>query len=406
MPRMWNNPGKWHVNPLNFAPEVTAGFELPERIFILDSTIRKMTGTPGCKWDNGGAVSIVDAANEVGVGVIEVNLVHGGMPPSKRVLSMFEAIAQRPRKYTLVGTASATKESIDAVVDAGADAVNIGGRNQARINEGAEYAKSRGLKVASTMGARLEHLPPVEAARRLNELFEVDPIYVGIHENTGATTPEAWRYAMKAIRKGLIKDIPIVPHIHNMLGGGAAAAIGAVTGGAQGLDVSMNGIAIHCGLAPLEDVVVMLEVLYGVDTGIDLSKLRDYSLTVVEATGISVHPNKSVVGDHAFICELEPFVRHVLQARETGEERVHPIAPSLVGHENLIVWGDNTTLVDGATEEKLRQMGLPQEKAAVRRVNDAIDAVLEQRTEYPLFLTELEVEELARHILAQQAVAD
>ncbi|MGQ0571225.1 MAG: hypothetical protein ACT4P5_17115 [Armatimonadota bacterium] len=398
--KAWENPGKWHANPLNFSEEVTREFDTPERIFVLDSTLRKMTGTPGCHWTVEGAVEIAAASDEVGVGVVEVNVVHGNQPPSKKILDMFAAVATLKRRFKLFGTAWLTKESIDDVIDRGADGVNFTRGDRAKFLELYEYARSRGVEVAMTMGGRIEHMPPAEAARCINQMLERDIAYVGIHENTGATTPEVWRYYMKQLRKDLIKDVAIVPHIHNMLGQATAAACAAITGGAKGIDVTANGIAIHGGLAALEEVVASLEILYGVETGIRLEKLRAYSQVVSRASGIPVHPNKPLVGDHAFIVELDPFVRDVLRARLHGQERVHPIAPSLVGHRNVVVWGVNTVDETSATREKLLQMGLPHDDAEVKRINNAIRARLDAGTQYPLFLTEQEVEELARQVLA------
>jgi isopropylmalate/homocitrate/citramalate synthase len=113
-----------------------------------------------------------------------------------------------------------------------------------------------------------------------------------------------------------------------------------------------------------------------------------------------VHRNKPIVGDHAFVVELETFVRHVVEARETGEERVHTIAPSLVGHENVVLWGENT-IHGPATRAKLKAMGLPSDDGSVEQVVSAIKGELAAKTEYPLYLTEVEVESLARKALAQ-----
>ena len=398
--KIWNNEGKWSCNPMNFNDEVTAGFESPEKIVVLDSTIRKMTGTPGCNWSVAGAVDITSMANEVGVGIVEVNLVHGNMPASDKLLKMFEAIAKTKHDFTLVGTAWASDTStIDDAIDHGADAVNIGGRHRDHFEEAYGYIRERGVKVATTLGTRIEHNPPEHVAKLLNDiLVYADPIYIGIHENTGATTPEAWRYYMKKVRAALLKDVPIIPHIHNMLGGGTMSAVAAVTGGARGLDLTMNGIAIHCGLAAMEEVVVILEVLYGIETGISLDKLRDYSKVVVEATGIEVHPNKPIVGDHAFIVELEPFVKDVVEGRALGQERVHMIAPSLVGHTNEVAWGENT-IHGPATKAKLTAMGLPNDDSSVDLVVEAIKSELENKEEYPIYLTEEEVGILARNVL-------
>jgi isopropylmalate/homocitrate/citramalate synthase len=204
---------------------------------------------------------------------------------------------------------------------------------------------------------------------------------------------------MKKLRAGLIKDVPLIPHIHNMLGSATMAAVGAVTGGAQGLDLVMNGVASSCGLSALEEVVVILEVQYGVKTGIKLEKLQEYSQVVARVSGVPVPSIKPIVGEHAFVVELEPFVKQVIEARERGEERVHAIAPSLVGHQNVVLWGANT-IYGPATKAKLKTMGLPHDDAAVDKVLAGIKRELEAKTAYPAWLTEEEVEHLAQQLLA------
>jgi len=100
--------------------------------------------------------------------------------------------------------------------------------------------------------------------------------------------------------------------------------------------------------------------------------------------------------------ETDPGVREVLEARWHGRENVRLIAPSLVGQDYTLVWGPNTIDETTATREKLFQMGLPHDEASARKVNDAVRAILDARTTYPLFLTELEVEELARRVLGSR----
>ena len=403
--RAWTNPGKWSVNPVNFAEEVVRDYELPDRVFVLDSTLRKMVETPGCNWTVEGAVDIAAMADEIGVEFMVVNVVYGWQAPPKRLLQMFEAVARLNRRFKLFGTAWLTRESVDLVVDHGADGVDLTRGDMLQFGELYEYARSRGVLVAKefSVGSRIEHVPPSELARQINSVLQKDLTYVGIHENKGPTTPDAWRYYMKALRRAIVRDTILIPHIHNMFGQATAATCAAVTGGANGVDVTMNGIATDSGLGALEEVVVSLEAFYGVETGIRLEKLRDYSEVVSRATGIPVPPNKPLVGDHAFLVEYAPFVQEVLEARVHGNEHdgVHLIAPSLVGHHYILVWGQATISETGATKEKLAQMGLPHDQDAAQRLNEAIRAKIEKRAAYPRFLTEAEVEELAADLFAQ-----
>ena len=72
---MWLNQGKWQVNPLNFSDEVRRDYEARPEIFMLDSTIRNMTAIPGSRWDVSGAVAMATLAAEIGVRIIEIDVI-------------------------------------------------------------------------------------------------------------------------------------------------------------------------------------------------------------------------------------------------------------------------------------------------------------------------------------------
>lgn len=409
--RISDNPGKWKTNPLNFDPEVTKGWSPPDKVGILDSTVRKITGTPGAKYNPADVAELTQLASRLGVRWIEVNLVHGNMPSSQKLRDMFKAIADKKHDFMLVGTAFRNKETIDHAIDNGADAVSVSTRDITKENvdellEWHDYVKSKGVKVSGTMGARIENNSVEQVIERINTLASTDVEYIGIHENTGATSPDAWRYLMKQVHKNLTRDVPICPHIHNMYGQGTMAAVNAVLGGARGIDIAINGIAIHCGLPALEEVVACLEVLYGVDTGIDMTLLREYSELLERNCRLGVHPNKAITGREAFIEELEPFVKSVLEARESGEIRLHGFNPQIFGGEFYVAWGENAVHGD-ATEVKLRQMGLPHDKASVDKMIEALEAALadkEARDDYPYYLLEPEFEALANKVFTSAEV--
>ena len=75
MARIAINPDRWKTNPLNFAPEVTGEWSAPPQIGILDSTVRKVTGTPGAKYNPQDVAELTQLASRLGVRWIEVNLV-------------------------------------------------------------------------------------------------------------------------------------------------------------------------------------------------------------------------------------------------------------------------------------------------------------------------------------------
>jgi homocitrate synthase NifV len=95
-------------------------------------------------------------------------------------------------------------------------------------------------------------------------------------------------------------DIPLFFHGHNDLGLATANSLAAVFAGADGLDVTMNGLGDRAGNASLEQVVLNLH-LKGFETGIILKDLKLLSESVEEASGIPVSKLAPVVGKHIFV---------------------------------------------------------------------------------------------------------
>ena len=403
MTRTANRPGKWNTNPMNFSLEVTGGWSAPSAIGVLDSTVRKVTGMPGAKYDPQSVAELADYGDRIGARWIEVNLTHGLLPSTPRLLAAVNEMAKRKRRYLLVGTAFPTKKTIDEAIENGVDAVSIspwGGYSLEQALEGVEYVKERGVKVTTAlrMAADAKAFEAmIDAANRFTPSVE----YIGLHENTGASSPDTWRYMMKELHRQLVRNVPIVPHIHDTYGHSVGAAINAVLGGCRGIDLAMNGVGVHCGLANMEEVVACLEIHHGVDTGIDLRLLTEYSRFVERVFRFGVHPNKALTGREAFIEEMSHFVEDVLHARDKGEPRLHGFSPRIVGSEFRIVWGE-ATLHGEATAMKLRQMGVAHGEAEVKKVHDEVERTLEgkrARDEYPYYLNELEFELTARKAL-------
>ena len=85
-------------------------------------------------------------------------------------------------------------------------------------------------------------------------------------------------------------------HCHNDYGLATACVLAAYEGGADVLHCSVNGVGYRAGGAALEEVVMALEALYGVRTGVRLERLAWLSRVTEEITGIPVGYFKGVTG--------------------------------------------------------------------------------------------------------------
>jgi len=98
-------------------------------------------------------------------------------------------------------------------------------------------------------------------------------------------------------------DIEIEIHAHNDLGLATANTLAAINAGASHANTTVNGLGERAGNAPLEEVVMGLRHLHGIETGIETQHLLQISQLVAKASGRMVAPNKSIVGSDVFTHE-------------------------------------------------------------------------------------------------------
>ena len=121
---------------------------------------------------------------------------------------------------------------------------------------------------------------------------------VTLYDTNGSLDPFEVFHLVKTIKDTLA--VPLFFHGHNDLGMATANSLAAVYAGADGLDVTINGLGDRAGNASLEQVVLSLH-LKGFETGILLKDLRPLSEIVEEASGLRVSKLAPVVGKHIFV---------------------------------------------------------------------------------------------------------
>jgi len=145
---------------------------------------------------------------------------------------------------------------------------------------------------------------------------------------------------------------PISIHCHNDFGMATANTIAALRAGASQAHVTVNGIGERAGNASLEEVVMALESLYQIDTGIRCKDIYQLSRMVSRMTGLLVAPNKAIVGENAFTHEAGIHVHGLLADTKTYE----PMHPETVGRKRRIVLGKHAGRA--SVELAMREFGL------------------------------------------------
>lgn len=175
---------------------------------------------------------------------------------------------------------------------------------------------------------------------------------VTVVDSYGVARPGAIGYLVQQVREwtGLEVDV----HCHNDFGLSTANVLAAYEAGATGLNVTVNGLGYRAGNAPLDEVAMALEVLYGVRTGIRLELLPWLSRLVEEISGIPTAYFKPIVGQGAF--SVEQWGTAGAMERAGARRVAFPFEPEVVGRTPRVVVGKWSDL--GAVAKKLTDYGL------------------------------------------------
>ena len=262
-----------------------------------------------------------------------------------------------------------------------------------------KYAKSLGLTVAA--GVLCPQKTPLDRVAAIYKaIADAGADRAQIGDGYGCVIPESMKFYVRFIKAIVGPKTKITIHCHNDFGLANANTIAAVTAGAEVIDLSVNGLGERAGIAALEVVVPVLEVFYGVDTGIKMDKLKHLSAFVQEGYGIRLQQHYPVVGDSMWVHLDAPHIGTILAARKTGREiwsLWNVVNPEELGaHEEIqftpvaLHKGPESCLT-----LKVQQMGL---SATDKQMDDLVAGIL-AICEKKYYASEKEVERLIQEIM-------
>lgn len=170
-------------------------------------------------------------------------------------------------------------------------------------------------------------------------------------DTLGVLDPFATFDAIARLRQAV--DIEIEIHAHNDLGLATANTLAALRAGATHANTTVNGLGERAGNAALEEVVMGLRHLAGVDCGVRSTALVAISGLVARASGRPVAANKSIVGDAVFTHESGIHVDGLLKHPGTYEG----FDPAELGRERRTVLGKHSG--SHAVRVAYQALGLP-----------------------------------------------
>lgn len=144
---------------------------------------------------------------------------------------------------------------------------------------------------------------------------------------------------LDAIRKlRAVTDLDIEMHAHDDLGLATANTLAAAVAGATHVNTTVNGLGERAGNAALEEVVVGLQQLYGIATGVDLRNFPELSRQVASASGDTIGSRKSLIGRDVFSHEAGIHVDGLLK----DPNNYQGVDPAVVGRSHQLVLGKHS----------------------------------------------------------------
>jgi len=304
---------KHFVSPWNYAPEVTAGLNLPRKVQFHDITLRDGEQQSGLCFRKGDKVRIAEALAEAGVDRIEA-----GMPVvSKQDAQAIKAIVQARLGPKIFSFARCMVPDVQRALDTGVDGIVVEIPCSEHIIKHAykwPLEKAIGLAVEATRFAHENGLYtvffPIDASRAEMDWFlqtiarvatEGHMDALALVDTFGGVSPSAMGYLVRKVKERV--KVPVETHFHDDFGCGTANTLLGIAAGCEVAHVTVNGIGERCGNASLQEVALALKTMYHVKTSIRSEKLYALSKLVQKICGYRLPTNAPIVGDRVFEIE-------------------------------------------------------------------------------------------------------
>jgi len=343
----------------NYHEATASSRRFADPIQFWDETLRDGEQMPGVHFTPEEKLRIATVLSDIGISVIDA-----GIPVvSPEEAAAVRLVAQAGLKAKVLASARTVPADVDAVIRSGAShiaifvaASEVHLRYKLKMSQAevlaaslacVRRAKEAGLHVAfvteDTVRAPFEF---VEQLYTSVQAAGADRLVVS--DTVGIMTPLTFRwYLDEFARRVRPKDWSV--HCHNDFGLAVANTLTACEVGVTAPHVCVNGLGERAGNASLEEVVVALESLYGVRTGIRTDRLYELSQLVEEISGVPIPLNKALVGYNSFSHEAGIHTHGVLAHTLTYE----PLQPEVVGRHRQMILGKHTG--KAALVEKLKE---------------------------------------------------
>ena len=289
---------KWFISPWSYLPEVTRSYHFRPNIKIHDVTLRDGEQQTAVVFRREEKVAIARQLDALGIHRIEA-----GMPAvSAQDKAAISDIAALGLKADIFAFSRCIPAEIQVIKDCGCAGVVVEiPASDHMITNGYGWPLERAMKASidTTLAAKEAGLYTVfftiDATRtELSRFLDiVDQVATEGHmdaltiaDTMGGCTPDAVNHVVTKVIDRLKKPVEI--HCHQDFGLGVANTIAALAAGASVAHTTITGLGERAGNVPVEDVVMALLCLHGINLGIRTEKFCDVSRFVLDLAKVSI----------------------------------------------------------------------------------------------------------------------
>ncbi len=405
---MKENDPRWltdqlYLTPFNHLPEVRSHFDPPSSVRVHEVTLREAEQAPHVVLRPEEKLRIYDALDEMGVYSVELFPI---VSADDRELAL--ELVKKRRTAKVFFLCRFNIDEVEFALEAGADGVVVEGPGNPfvartvlgwsedellrRMTEATAYAKEHGL-FTNVMPWDTLRAPLPFLERAYKSVVEAGADHVTIADTFGFGLPWTVAHLVRTLR-GWLPGTPVEMHAHNDWGLATSVMLSAVAAGASVVHTSTNAIGERAGNAATDEVVLGLEALLRVDTGVKTERLYPVSQLVAELTKMPVAPNKPVVGENEFLFESGQVAYLIEKIRATGRP-FQSFLPEYIGRRGYgYVLGkmSGTEIVI----QKLAELGLQADREQAGTILERVKAEASIRK---WSLSDEVFEDLARSVL-------
>lgn len=316
-------------------------------IIINDTTLKDGEQAAGVAFTIDEKVKIATLLDNIGIQEIEAGIPAMGDIEKKAI----KKILDKNLKARIIGWNRALLKDIDESINCGLNSISIS-LPVSDIHIKYKLNKTRKWiieQIKKSIGYAKRHklylIVGAEDASRADFDFLLEYIKVIKEEGAdrfrfcdtvGILEPFRMFNMIKHILRVVKIDIEI--HTHNDFGLATANALAGISAGANFVNTTVNGLGERAGNAALEEIIMALMYIYGIDLKMNIKKLTEVSIFVSKASGRKIPQEKPIVGENCFLHESGVHQNGMIKNPATYE----PFKPSIIGKRSRLVIGKHS----------------------------------------------------------------